>query len=66
MDDVKLPHGVDLDKVSHITGHTHQKILVFLRLFNGSAKDLVAALVHSDGLTRDDIEELRSMFQVEE
>ena len=36
------------------------------RLFNGSAKDLVAALVHSDGLTRDDIEELRSMFQVEE
>ena len=36
------------------------------RLFNGSAKDLVAALVHSDGLTRDDIEELRNMFQVEE
>ncbi len=36
------------------------------RLFNGSAKDLVAALVHSDGLTRNDIEELRNMFQVEE
>ncbi len=36
------------------------------RLFNGNAKDLVAALVHSDGLTRDDIEELRNMFRLEE
>ena len=36
------------------------------RLYNGSARDLVAALVHSDGLTKDDIEELRQMFHVEE
>ncbi|MBO6041432.1 MAG: BlaI/MecI/CopY family transcriptional regulator [Oscillospiraceae bacterium] len=36
------------------------------RLYNGSARDLVAALVHSDGLTKDDIEELRQMFKVEE
>ena len=36
------------------------------RLYNGSARDLVAALVHSDGLTKEDIEELQSMFQVEE
>ena len=36
------------------------------RLYNGSARDLVAALVHSDGLTREDIEELRGMFRVEE
>ena len=36
------------------------------RLYNGSARELVAALVHSDGLTREDIEELRSMFRVEE
>jgi BlaI family penicillinase repressor len=36
------------------------------RLYNGSARDLVAALVHSDGLTKEDIEELRQMFKVEE
>ena len=36
------------------------------RLYNGSARDLVAALVQSDGLTKDDIEELRQMFKVEE
>ena len=36
------------------------------RLYNGNARDLVAALVHSDGLTKEDIEELQSMFQVEE
>ena len=36
------------------------------RLYNGSARDLVAALVHSDGLTREDIDELRKMFKVEE
>ena len=36
------------------------------RLYNGSARDLIAALVHSDGLTKDDIEELRQMFRVEE
>lgn len=36
------------------------------RLYNGSARNLVAALVHSDGLTKDDIEELRQMFRVEE
>ena len=36
------------------------------RLYNGRARDLVAALVNSDGLTRDDLEELRQMFKVEE
>ena len=36
------------------------------RLYNGSARDLVAALVHSDGLTQDDLDELRQMFIVEE
>lgn len=36
------------------------------RLYNGSARELVAALVHSEGLTQDDIEELRQMFKVEE
>lgn len=32
------------------------------RLYNGSAKALVSALVSSDGLTKDDIDELRRMF----
>lgn len=36
------------------------------RLYNGRARDLVAALVHSEGLTQEDIQELRQMFQVEE
>ena len=36
------------------------------RLYHGSARDLVAALVHSDGLTQDDLEELRQMFKVED
>ena len=36
------------------------------RLYNGSARDLVAALVRSEGLTQQDIEELRTMFQVED
>ena len=36
------------------------------RLYNGSAKDLVAALVHSEGLTRRDLEELQAMFHVED
>ncbi len=36
------------------------------RLYNGSARELVAALVHSEGLTRNDIEELRAMFKVED
>ena len=36
------------------------------RLYNGSARDLVAALVHSDGFTKEDIEELRGMFRVED
>lgn len=33
------------------------------KLYRGSAKDLVAALVHSDELTAADVEELRAMFQ---
>lgn len=36
------------------------------RLYNGSARDLVAALVHSEGLTRQDLEELQAMFRVED
>ena len=36
------------------------------RLYNGSARDLVAALVRSEGLTQQDIEELRTMFKVED
>lgn len=35
------------------------------RLYNGSARDLVAALVQSNGLTPDDVEELRLMFNGE-
>lgn len=35
-------------------------------MFNGSAKNLIAALLDSDRLTREDIEELRSMFRVED
>ncbi len=36
------------------------------RLYNGSARDLVAALVRSEGLTQGDLDELRQMFRVEE
>ena len=36
------------------------------RLYNGSARDLVAALVTSDGLTQEDLDELRQMFKVED
>jgi len=36
------------------------------RLYRGSAKNLVAALVDSEGLSAEDIEELRAMFRVEE
>ena len=36
------------------------------RLYKGNAKDLVAALVRSDGLTKEDVDELRAMFVVKE
>ena len=36
------------------------------RLFKGSARNLVAALVKSDGLTEEDIGELRQMFKMED
>jgi BlaI family penicillinase repressor len=36
------------------------------RLYQGSAKSLVAALVQAKGLTQDDLNELRGMFKVEE
>ena len=36
------------------------------RLYAGSAKNLVAALVQSEGLTAEDLEELRQMFHVED
>lgn len=35
------------------------------RLYKGSPKDLIAALVQSDGLTEEDLAELREMFVVE-
>lgn len=36
------------------------------KLYRGSARDLVAALVRSEGLSRADIEELRELFKVED
>ena len=36
------------------------------RIFNGKASDLIASLVNSDGLSQEDIAELRDMFKVEE
>jgi BlaI family penicillinase repressor len=36
------------------------------KLYRGSAKSLVAALVQTKGLTQDDLDELRDMFKVEE
>ena len=36
------------------------------RVYHGSARDLVMALVRSDGLTQDDIEELRDLFKLED
>ena len=33
------------------------------RLYKGSARDLVAALVHSEELTAQDVDELRAMFR---
>ena len=36
------------------------------RIFNGKARDLVASLVNSDGLSLEDLAELRDMFKVEE
>ena len=36
------------------------------RLYQGSAKSLIAALVDSKGLSRDDLDELRQMFRVED
>ena len=36
------------------------------RVYHGSARDLVAALVRSDGLSQADIDELRALFKLEE
>ena len=36
------------------------------RIYNGKARDLIASLVDSEGLSQDDIAELRDMFKVEE
>ena len=36
------------------------------RIYNGKARDLIVSLVSSDGLSQDDIAELRDMFKVEE
>lgn len=36
------------------------------KLYRGSARNLVAALVHSDSLSQDDIQELKSFFKVED
>ena len=35
------------------------------RVYHGSARDLVAALVRSDGLTKSDLDELRDFFRME-
>ena len=35
------------------------------RVYHGSARDLVAALVRSDGLTKSDLVELRDFFRIE-
>ena len=35
-------------------------------LFKGNAKNLIASLLDSDGLTKEDIAELRDMFRVED
>ena len=36
------------------------------RIFNGKACDLIASLVDSNGLSQEDLDELREMFKVEE
>ena len=36
------------------------------RVYNGSARNLISALVNSDGLSQEDLDELRQMFRVEE
>lgn len=36
------------------------------RLYGGKARNLVAALVDSKGLSKEDLDELRAMFRVEE
>ena len=36
------------------------------RIYNGKASELIASLVNSNGLSQDDIAELREMFKVEE
>ena len=36
------------------------------RIYNGKASDLIASLVNSDGLSNEDLAELRDMFKVEE
>ena len=36
------------------------------RIFNGKASDLIASLVDSNGLSQEDLAELRDMFRVEE
>lgn len=36
------------------------------RIYHGKARDLIASLVNSEGLSRDDIAELRDMFKVED
>ena len=36
------------------------------KVYQGNVKNLIAALVNSDGLTSEDLKELREMFRVEE
>lgn len=36
------------------------------RIFNGKASDLIASLVDSNGLSQEDLAELRDMFRLEE
>ena len=51
-----LPGIIALEKTSNL----------ITRIYNGKASDLIASLVNSDGLTQDDLAELREMFKVEE
>ena len=52
-----------ISEAEYNDGATHDLIS---RVYHGSARDLVAALVRSDGLTQDDIDELRDLFKLED
>jgi len=51
-------------KISETEYNEYMTQNIIDRLYNGSARDLVASLVSSNKLDRKDIDELRSMFKV--